>query len=243
MRISTLIQLSALCFVLSGCSNFEWGNNSVKGSGNIVSETRKVSQFDRVSVSGSGQLSIVQGDEEGLSIEADDNLLPLIKSEVGGGLLRIGPEDINLRPTKPIHYQLRLKNLKELHLSGCVEAEAPSIKADRLLVSISGSGSLRVPKLEASSLEARVSGSGDIQLAGKAGQQRVGISGSGNYSAGECDSQTTTVHVSGSGDATVWAREGLEAEVSGSGDIGYYGSPQATTHVSGSGRIHSLGNK
>jgi hypothetical protein len=241
---ASLILLSALCALLSGCFNFNWSTMpSVKGSGNIVSETRAVGQFGRVSVSGSGHLSIVQGDQESLTIEADDNLLPLIKSEVAIGVLKIGPENVNLRPTKTIRYVLQLKSLDALHLSGSLEAEAQSIKTDQLLFAISGSGKIHVASLEASELNVHVSGSGDIELTGKVNRQRIEISGSGNYRARDCESQSTAVHISGSGNATIWARLALEAHVSGSGDIEYYGSPQVDTHVSGSGGIHSLGNK
>ena len=244
MRKSPLILLSALCALLSGCFSFNlFDSNSVKGSGNIVTATRTVSQFDRVSVSGSGHLSIVQGDQEALTIEADDNLLPLIKSEVASGVLKIGPENVNLRPTKTIHYVLQLKSLEALHLSGSLEAEAQSIKTDQLLITISGSGKIQVASLDTSELNVHVSGSGDIQLAGKVNRQTIQISGSGNYSAADCESQSTAVHISGSGEATIWARLALEAHVSGSGDIKYYGSPQVDTHISGSGGVHSLGNR
>jgi hypothetical protein len=244
MQKSSLLLVTTLCGSLAGCVNFNWSSGpSVKGSGNVVAETRPVSQFDRVSVSGAGHLAIVQGDQESLTIETDDNLLPLIKSEVAGGLLKLGPENVNLNPTRTIRYQLRLKDLRELHLSGALEAEAQSIKTDRLLLAISGSGKIQVSGLEASDLDARISGSGDIRLAGKVNCQTISISGSGNYRAGDCESQNTTVHVSGSGDATIWARGALEAHVSGSGDIGYFGSPQVNSHVSGSGSVHSLGNK
>jgi hypothetical protein len=244
MKKSSLILASALCAMLAGCMNFNWSSTpGVKGSGHIISEERNVSQFDRVAVAGSGHLTIVQGDQESLTIEADDNLLPLIKSEVSGGLLKIGPENVNLDPSKTIQYRLELKSLRELHLSGALEAEAQSLKTDRLLLAISGSGNIQIPSLEANSLEVHVSGSGDLQLAGKVDRQTIDISGSGNYRAGDCQTQDTTVNVSGSGNATVWAQRALDAHVSGSGDIKYHGSPQVNTHVSGSGSVHSLGSK
>jgi len=244
MQKPSLIPLSALCALLAGCVNFNWSSTpSVKGSGNVVSETRQVSRFDRVSVSGSGHLSIVQGDQELFTIEADDNLLPLIKTEVSGGLLKVGPENVNLRPSRTIRYQLQLKNLKELRLSGSLEAEAPSVKTDRLQLSISGAGRIRVPQLEAGVLSVDISGSGDFDLGGKVDRQTVHISGSGNYRAGDCQSQDATVQISGSGNATVCVQRTLDAHVSGSGDIRYYGSPQVNTLVSGSGSVHSLGNK
>ena len=244
MQKQSLLLLSTLAAVLTGCSSFNWSTTpTVKGSGNVVTETREVSQFDQVGVSGSGHLSIVQGDRESLTIEADDNLLPLIKSEVSGSLLNIGPENVNLSPSKTIRYQLQLKNLKGLLLAGSLEAEAPSIQTDQLRLVISGSGNIQVRKLASGDLVAQVSGSGDIQLAGKVNHQTVQISGSGNYRAGDCESQDSAVQVSGSGNVTVWARAKLDAHVSGSGDVHYYGSPQVNTQVSGSGGVHPLGNK
>ncbi len=239
-----LLPVSAACLVLTGCMHFNWSEEpTVKGSGNLVSETRAVSQFDRVLVSGSGRLSIVQDGQESLAIEADDNLLPLIKSDVTGALLKLGPEHVNLSPSKQIHYTLHLKSLKELHLSGSLHAEAESIKTDQLLTHLSGSGKMRIPRLEAGDLEVHVSGSGDIEIAGKVSAQKIHISGSGNYRAGNCESETVAIHVSGSGDATVWAHRSLDAAVSGSGNIKYYGSPQTAAHISGSGGVASLGSK
>lgn len=244
MQTSSLVSLSTLAVLLCGCAHFDWSDSrSVKGSGNVVTETRQVRQFDQVGLSGSGHMSIMQGDHESLTIEADDNLLPLIKSDLAGSLLKIGPENVNLRPTRTIQYRLQLKSLKGLLLAGSVEAEAPSIQSDHLRVVISGSGRIQVPKLETDDLVVQVSGSGEVHLAGRVNRQTVQISGSGNYSAGGCESQDASVNISGSGDATVWARQKLEGHVSGSGDVGYYGSPQVSTHVSGSGGVRALGNK
>ncbi len=237
------IPLLAASLLLSGC-HFNWSDGSgVKGSGNVVSQTRTVSGFDRVAVSGSGQLSIVQDNQESLTIETDDNLLPLIKSELSGGWLRIGPDHVNLRPSKTIQYTLHLKNLREVQLSGALGATAPSINTDRLQFGISGSGNIHVDKLEADDLNVQVSGSGDISLVGHVKTQEIHISGSGTYSAADLQSENATISVSGSGDATVWARGALTGHVSGSGDVKYYGSPQVNSQVSGSGSVHGLGNK
>ena len=48
------------------------------GSGNIESEARNVSSFTGVSLSLPARAEIVQCGSEGISIETDDNILPLI---------------------------------------------------------------------------------------------------------------------------------------------------------------------
>ncbi len=63
---------------------------TVKGSGNIIKDSRSVAGFDKVSISGSGFLLITQGDEESLAIECDDNIASYIRSSVKDGTLNIG---------------------------------------------------------------------------------------------------------------------------------------------------------
>jgi hypothetical protein len=244
--MKALFRTNALVAVLflAGCADVHWGNKpTIKGSGEIVSESREVSGFDRVSVSGSGKLQVIQGDTESLTIETDDNLLAYIKSEVSGSHLKIGPDDVNLRPTRTIQYQLRLKDLRQLRLSGSLDAESESLETGQLELSISGSGSIEIRSLSAEELSLHISGSGRCEVAGKAPQLDVHISGSGDCLAGGLASETGEVHISGSGNAVLWVNNSLDAHVSGSGRVDYYGRPTVNHRVSGSGRVQSLGAK
>jgi len=232
----------ALSLGLVGCFNIS-SFRTVTGSGHVIKETRNVADFDRVSVGGSGKLIVQQGDEESLTIETDDNLLPLIESSVSGRELRLGPQSVNIKPTGTIVYNLKVKNLNAVSLSGSLEAEAAQIKTDSFSVQVSGSGKVNIGRLEAGKLDIQVSGSGNIGLAGKVNEQRIGISGSGDYRAADLESAQASADISGSGTLVVWARDSLNAGVSGSGEISYYGNPKVDTQVSGSGHVRRLGDK
>src|SRR5690242_12646963 len=80
-RWISVLSAAAGSLLTAGCLSISDGH-TVHGSGNVVTEARPVSGFDRVSVSGAGQLKVTQGDAESLTIETDDNLLPYIRSEV-----------------------------------------------------------------------------------------------------------------------------------------------------------------
>jgi hypothetical protein len=242
MKSKWIVGLSLLTLGLTGCSNLG-GWRTVQGSGTILSEPRTVAQFDKVSVSGSGELLISQGLEEALTIEADDNLLPLIKSEVTNGHLRIGPDNVNLRPTKTIRYQLKLKNLGAVGLSGSLKAEAGPLKTENLALHVSGSGKIRIVSLEADGLSTQISGSGSVQVAGRAGSQKISISGSGDLQAADLACNEATVGISGSGHAALQVKETLTAHISGSGDVEYSGNPKVSSHTSGSGRVHARGGR
>jgi hypothetical protein len=238
MKTYSAALLLALTSGLTGCMHTNW--HTVHGSGTIVTEQRTVSQFDRVSVSGSGELTLEQGDQESLTIVADDNLLPLIRSEVRGGHLSIGPQNVNLGPTRTIHYQLHLKNLSELHLSGSLRAKAGTLKTDRLGLRISGSGRIDVAHLESRALSTDISGSGTSTAAGVVDAQNVNISGSGDHHGFELKCARADVHISGSGHAWLWVSDEMNAHISGSGRVDYRGTPSVDSHISGSGHVHHV---
>ncbi len=237
-----LFPLSAL--LLSGCVCLESAINSItiRGSGKSISEERDVRGFDAVRLAGVGELAIEQGDTESLSIEAEDNILPRIVTEVRGGRLTISTEKgYSIRPTLPVRYKLILKELTNLELSGSGNILAGPVHSGDISVGVSGSGDLRFEQLIAEDLHASISGSGEIRIPGRVDSQHVRISGSGSFDGRNLDSRSAEVSVSGSGDSTLWVRETLDIHVSGSGDVAYYGSPSITRKVSGSGSLRNLG--
>ena len=242
-KLSSLIILAGGLFLLQAACKL----SVQRGSGNIQMEERPVSGFDAVNFSGSGELSITQGDTETLTVEADDNLLPFIKTEVRNGVLFISMEEGSggafVRPSQPIHFNLAIKDLSALTLSGSGRTTSPEIKADRLSLDVSGSGSLKIDQLETADLSLLLSGSGQVDLGGKATSQQAGLSGSGSYLAGDLESQTARVTSDGSGSGTIWVSDKLEVRLSGSGSVSYYGSPTVSSEVTGSGSLKSLGSK
>ena len=216
---------------------------TLRGSGKLVTETRSVNDFNRVSLSGSGKVIITQGEEESLTIETDDNVIDYIASEVKGGTLTLGTKSgKSVSPTR-LRFTLSVKDLVGLKVSGSGDITSASLDTDRLEIGVSGSGDIQIDSLTAKALKIGISGSGHVELAGKSPTQEVTISGSGNLRAADLQCETAKVTISGSGSATVWATESLNARMSGSGSVKYYGSPTVSSKRSGSGKIHGLGDK
>ena len=102
----------ASVLLLIGCS-------STTGSGTLKTETRPVSNFSAIELSGSGNLVIEQTGTESLAIEAEDNILPLLTSDASAGTLHLGEKDNNIvMETKPISYRLTVRDLRSLTVSG-----------------------------------------------------------------------------------------------------------------------------
>jgi hypothetical protein len=216
----------------------------VNGSGAVRSEARAVRDFTGVDLSGTGTLVITQGATEALTIEAEDNILAVLTSEVRGDTLRLGVEEgVSIRPTKPIRYTLAVKNLDDVKLSGSGRIEIGALRTERLAVRISGSGDATIGGLSATTLAVTVSGSGDIEAAGTVTRQEISISGSGAYAAEGLASREARVSASGNGRATVRVADTLDVQISGSGDIAYIGTPRVATDISGAGKVNRLAER
>lgn len=229
---------------LLGCS---FNVTVTRGSGNIVTEARAVSNFTRVVLAGIGELNITQGDTESLTIEADDNLIPLITTQVQNDTLTIGFDtrqvNISINPTRPIRYTLVVKNLNSLQLSGAGNINAPALKSDSLVLGNSGAGNLNLAQVEAKTLNTTISGAGSVNVAGQVESQDISVTGLGSYNAADLKSNAASVTLSGAGSATVWATQTLNVTISGAGSVNYYGSPQVSQTITGLGSVKNVGNK
>ncbi len=230
-----------LALLASGC-----GLNVVFGSGRVVTETRAVSDFSRVELLGSGEVILAQGTTEGLQVEAEDNLMSHLRTEVRGHTLYLGLNDeagpAILQPTKSIKYYVSLKTVEGLALSGSGNITTGPLTGDNLELTITGSGNIFVDTAAVKAVKSAIRGSGRCEVrGGTATAQDVEISGSGNYAGEKLETATGQVRITGSGKATVWAKESLDARISGSGDVYYYGTPQVTERITGSGDVRSEG--
>lgn len=241
-----LLRPLSLAAVLAGCLVFVAGGQArTVGSGRAASETRAVSGFHGVELAVTGTLDIVTGDREELVVEADDNLLPLIETTVRGDgtLLITSKSGEGIEVKSPLHFKLSAKALDKITLtsSGNVHAHG-KLAADRMNVSLPGSGNIAIDRLEAGALEVSLAGSGTIRVAaGGAASQQVKVNGSGDYEAGQFRTDVAKVSVNGSGACRVWAEKTLDVSSNGSGDVTYHGGAQVRQRVTGSGTVRALG--
>ena len=214
------------------------GGESVSGSGTIIEQERNVSEFNRVHLKGSGKVFLSRGKMQLLKIKTDDNIMPLIETDVSGKKLTVSHGKHHLRPTV-FEVFITVENLEGVAISGSGDVTgADRFAAETFYTEISGSGDI-VMEVETGRLESKISGSGDILLSGKAEDYTASISGSGKINAFDMQANNVSVKISGSGDCRVSASESLDAKISGSGDVYYKGRPKINTHISGSGSLNS----
>lgn len=212
----------------------------LRGSGDLTTEKRDVSDFDRITLKGQGTIIIDQTGEESLKVTAEDNLIDIIETEVEGNTLKIGVKKEwflwALWPTKKIEYHISVDELEQITISGSGNIETDGLKADDLKIQISGSSKGDMA-IEVKSLDINISGSGKFVFSGKARNQEINISGSGNVDGEKLKSEDAAFTINGSGKGIVNASDTLDVNINGSGDIKYLGSPSIDKQISGSGKV------
>ena len=191
----------------------------IKGSGNIISENRELTNFSSINLIGGIDVNIKFSDKYNCTVVSDDNLIPYIKTEVINNNLQISINK-NYSSTEGIEVNVNAPEYDEVSISGSGDINIIDFKNDNLSLNISGSGYITANG-EVQTLIAKISGSGDIISA-------------------ELISKSATITINGSGNAKIWASDSISAQINGSGNIEYYGNPiNVESKINGSGDIIS----
>ena len=219
---------------------------SERGSGNVVTEMRDVSDFHAIDISYPAQVLVKQGSKESLEIEAEDNLLPGLKTQVKDGVLNIFYKSENgkhVNPTKTVKITIVVKDLTSVDFTSAGDLTIDNLKTNALDVSLSGAGNLKLNKILVKTLGVNLSGAGSMSATGTADDLDLSISGFGDFKGADLHSKEARVDISGAGSAIVWVDNSLDAQISGAGSVSYYGSASVTKEISGVGGINHLGDK
>ena len=258
--LSTVVLLSS-CIYYSGPGGGDWtpwGDEPLRGSGDVVSEIRPVSGIDSVRLDNQGDLSIHIGDTESLVVEAEDNLMPFIQTEVRNGKLHITNEGRRwFRHREPIRYTLTVKNIESIEVGSTGSVDAPDIVADDFQLSVRSTGNIVMGALEARHVDIRVSSTGDVMLRsleaasldvsisstghvsirdGRAEYQEIRISSTGNYEAMDLASDVADIRLSSTGSAFITVNDYLEADLNSTGSVHYQGDAQTNIRRNSVGR-------
>lgn len=217
--------------------SFGWG---IRGEGPVQTEARSASSFHAIESSVAADVEVSVADNFSVEVQAQQNLLPILKTEVEDGTLKIYfsenvsyHEGLKIRVSGPAFDRFSLGG------SGTIKALTP-IRAENMKLEVAGSGDIFVSQAEFGSATASIAGSGGIELGGKANSLKTEIAGSGDVKAKQLTANELKVEISGSGSVTCDVSQTLDASIAGSGDVYYSGQPSVQTNVSGSGSVKKL---
>ena len=216
-RVSALTSLLLIATLIAGCAVTGQPNAIIRGSGVIITESRAVTGFTQILLAGSGNVIIEQGGEESLTIETDDNIMPLLITQVAGGRLTLSSRPNTSFSYTRLVYRITLRDLTA--------------------VEIAGSGTVEAAELETPAITITIAGSGNVTLRGTAPTQTVSIPGSGIFDGTNLVGREGTVTIAGSGSAIMNVSDSLNASILGSGTVEYLGSPTVAQNIAGAGAV------
>lgn len=196
--------------------NLDLSFRGVKGSGNVAMERRDLGGFKAIEVGGVFHVEVTAQKEFGVEIEADDNLLRHIKTEVRGGKLSIEMD----------------KKVSTKHTM-TIRITAPDIDD----LEVSGAASVTVNDLKNTGINVGSSGASKIRITGETAKLIVDVSGATRVEADGLRAENAIVDASGASHVNVHVTGQLRADASGASKIVYSGSP-ANVEKKSSGASH-----
>jgi hypothetical protein len=202
----------------------------------IASQTYDIEGFNEIFINGKGNLFLTQGEDYDVEIEAEENVLEILKVEKEGSALVIGDKR-TLLSRKPINIFITMPEVLSVKVSGSGNIEGENlISSEELEIVLAGSGDVNLD-VEVEKLITKISGSGNGIYSGKANSHEIIISGSGDIKALNLETEKTKVTISGFGDTEVFANDELQVKISGSGKVEYKGDPSVIPTISGRGSV------
>lgn len=254
MKIKNLLCASA-ALLLTGCNPLY----TVKGDGNLVTETFEISDYKEVdALCTSAKINYVQSTEApALSITTDRNIYEMYEFIVKDDRkLTIRPKK-EFRRTRfaPTEFTVttRSHGLEDIDLAGQIHfnVDSPlkcsrlsvdmagsgmvsfndSVQVEKMSIDLAGSGTINVPALYCQTLSGEIAGSGSFHLGGWADKASYDVAGSGTIKALNLQTNTTNCDLAGSGTFEIFAENHIDLDIAGSGHVRYKGNP--SIHKSG----------
>ena len=191
--------------------------SQIQGSGILFEENRNLPEFSGIELSGAYEVSARCGQKQEFLISGDDNIVPLVKTEVKGNTLKVTLKQ-SVSTRKKITLTIAAKIIDSLKVFGAVKAD---------IAGVSGT-----------SFKLEIPGAGEVKLEGAVDALEISMPGAGNVNAKNLIATTADVDVRGAGNVVLTVSGELKASIRGVGNVDYYGNPGTVKEkISGIGRI------
>ncbi|HMB62983.1 MAG TPA: head GIN domain-containing protein [Eudoraea sp.] len=231
----TIALLMAL--FLSSCAfDISFGDGK-KGNGVIAKDRREVTEeFTAVTASEGLDVYITQADEFEITIEADENVIDLIGTDIREGQLKIHTIENIGRATKKVFVSMpEITALKSS--SGADLVSQNILEVEKITLDASSGADLNV-ELMADEVEASTSSGADIRLSGEANYLDADASSGSDIKARDFTVKNCRADASSGADISVHVTESLTADASSGADISYTGEATVQKKKSVSGSVH-----
>lgn len=206
----------------------------IVGSMNVVTEKREIGRFNSIRASRGIHIELRQGNETGLTIEADDNLVELIVTEVVDGVLRIRLKE-SVRQHKVLRVNVDFVSLEALSGSSGTRFTSPTgIVGPALRLDLNSGASVEL-NLDVEKLNVDASSGAHVNLSGSVSELFLDSSSGALVNARELKADNATVDASSAAISHVFATDEMTIDASSGARVNYYGQPTTLSKSASSG--------
>jgi len=222
--MSTLVRIIVSLIIslfFTSCLNFGEG---IKGNGNVQSEERPVpGEFTVIKVSEGLDVFVTQDNKTSVTVEADENIIDLIRTDIQGDVLTIHLEErVGRAESKKI--LVTLPHITRFETSSGAELETNhTITADRIELNSSSGSHLKV-SVNADEVNCNSSSGSHIKISGTTGIIYTDASSGSHIKANDLKAKKAVSEASSGANITINASEESEANTSSGGNVHNYGS-------------------
>lgn len=207
-------------------------NSSVMAGHKDQSGVRNLKNFNAIKVSAGIDLYLSMGNEERVRVEADEDIIDDVITEMRQGTLNITMENKNWlnifnwgKSNRPVKVYVTVKELKSIEASSGTDVKTEDrLRGDKLRIKASSGSDVNLDVVY-NTISLNASSGSDAKIRGRAKIFRVSCSSGSDINARNLESAICHVAVSSGSDATVTVTDELFAEASSGGDVRYYGNP------------------
>lgn len=208
-----------LIITLFATAFYACDTETIRGSGDVVSEIRTVGNFVGVEVEDAFEVEIVRGDQPEVEVRADDNLIDRIETTVSGSTLKVGYDgNINIRGSATTEIFITMPTIESIRFDDAI---------DGALVNFVDLPALHIDVNDASSLS----------LSGSAEELNAQVNDASNVRGFNFQTNVCKVNLNDASEMDIFCNDRLEGKVEDASTLRYKGDPTVDVSTSDAGRV------
>ncbi|WP_310554406.1 head GIN domain-containing protein [Flavobacterium sp.] len=228
MNLAKIIVATFIALLFNSCKHdidFDFGQESIKGNGNVITENRNLSGFEKVTVNRALDCEIIQSNTFKVVVEADENLIKGIETYVENGTLKITSKYNNYHNVASKKITVYLPIISGLESSsGSNLTNKGVIKSNNIYLKSSSAADMNVV-IESDKITVETTSGSEIKVKGKAIALETASSSGSSIDAEELLVNEVNAQSSSGSETVVNPILKLSAKASSGSSIGYIKKP------------------
>jgi hypothetical protein len=218
MMMRKLLVLGMLMLTGTGCGLW--------GSGVAGHVQRTVGAFTEVRIQTGIEASVIIGPQEPLQLQGDDNLLPVIQTEVQDNvLIATTTPGTTIYPRLPLTLRITTPVLTSVTATSGSYIGGDHLQPIRMNITATGGSRVTLTDLTTEDVTINAEGGSSVKLIGQGKRMDIVLSGASPLSSSSFPVETATLNASGASKGEVRVTSSISGTLSGSSTLTVFGNP------------------